>query len=99
MARSTHRDLIAHFHRSFEAEAKNRDRYEGVEWIDHEMRAMTLLVLDEFRYRGLSHIGVREAVARAEQSASGHSDYGIKWAMGCADIVVKGADVDIHAAH
>lgn len=89
--KSEYASLIDHFNRKFEAEATRRDRYEGLEWIDHERRAMTLHVLDEFRYRGLNPAGVREAVERAEQSACGHSDYGKKLAIGCADIVVTAA--------
>ncbi len=84
-------DIVDRFNRLFELEAARRDEYAGLEWIDSERRAMTLHVLDEFRYRGLNPTGVREAVQRAEESASGHIDYGKKWAMGCADIVVTAA--------
>jgi len=88
---SDYAGLVEHFNRMFELEAAKRDKSPGLEWIDHERRAMTLHVLDEFRYRGLNPVGVREAVQRAEDSACGHSDYGKKWAIGCADIVVTAA--------
>ena len=85
----TRLQLIDRFAAAFESEAQHRASREGLEWIELERRVMTLEVLDELRYLGLSPVGVREEVARAEQSACGHIDYGKKWAIGCADIVLK----------
>lgn len=84
-----YRRLIEQFSKAFESEANKRPSYEGLEWIEAEIRFMTLEVLDELRILGIYATGVKEEVIRAEASARGHYDYGKKWAIGCADIVMR----------
>jgi hypothetical protein len=67
---------------------KREDMVDGeLGWVLHERQIMTDAVnrLRARTEKGPIHI---DTVKRVDQSATGHSDYVLKYALGCADLVL-----------
>ena len=70
---------------------RSLDSHGAPAWVAHERAVMVdattaLLVRHELPIDAQE---VAEAVARAEDRASGHSDYTRKWALGCAEYIAE----------
>ena len=78
----------ASIYEAFQREATKRKGREFREWNDAEIRAVlreAALRAPEFGLRSPSIDEIRSA----ERSASGHIDYGAKWAYGVVDIMQR----------
>lgn len=73
-------ELLAHF-------AKISADRSAADWIEREMQEM-LRLTNEIRARLGKPPTTATLVRLAEGLACGHSDYGSKWALHCAELVV-----------
>lgn len=69
---------------AFQEEAAKRKGRSVEEWLDAEMQAVWAAARDYAQQHGLRVVRLSE-VADARSSASGHVDYGAKWAYGIAE--------------
>jgi len=77
-----HREL----HELLCSEADLRDQREGITWVEMELQAM-LDAVNRHRARlGKTPVAVGD-VERVETMASGHTDYGTKFALYCTELV------------
>ena len=71
---------------AFQDEAKKRPGRTFEEWHQAEIRSVFLAAVQQSGYLGLT-IPTVDDVISAEHLASGHADYGAKWAIGVADMM------------
>lgn len=68
--------------------SKREDMVDGeLGWVLHERQVMTDAVNRLRAHAGKSPVHI-DAVKRVDQSATGHSDYVLQYALGCADLVL-----------
>ena len=79
-------DLHRELHELLCSEADQRDQREGITWIKIERQAMCDAV-NRHRARLRKAPVAVEDVERVETSASGHTDYGTKFALYCTELV------------
>jgi len=83
----TYRNKLHHdFHMLLCDEADQRDKRGVAEWPLMERRAMWKRVNEERIQLGKVPVPLEE-VARVEQTALGHTDYGTKYALYCTELV------------
>lgn len=68
---------------ALQAEAKHRKGRTPEQWMDAEQQAVWRAARDYAQQHGLA-VPTIDAVRKAERLASGHTDYGLKWALGVA---------------
>lgn len=71
-------------YQAFQTEAQLRKARSAEEWMDSEVRAVHDAAIRKASEMGL-RAPSREEVMRAERRASGHTDYGLKWALGVTE--------------
>ena len=83
----TYRNKLHHdFHMLLCDESDQRGKRGFAEWPMMERRAMWKRVNEERARRGKEMLQIEE-VARVEQMAVGHTDYGTKYALYCTELV------------
>ncbi|MFJ4902902.1 hypothetical protein [Streptomyces sp. NPDC088727] len=96
-SKADHRLTIAHFKCVLERAAEERElRPELVpgpdgpecQWVAYERTKMLMAVNASRSERGLKEV-TEKAVIKVERLAVGHSDYTLKYAIGCADLVAE----------
>jgi hypothetical protein len=75
---------------AFQAEAAKRHGRTVPQWLQAEREAVWSRARDAAQQMGL-RVPTMDDVERAERQASGHCDYGAKWAYGVVECMRKGA--------
>jgi hypothetical protein len=79
----------ASLYKAFQAEAMKRKGRSTTEWITAELGAVWQTAVNYAQQHGLDVPTLAEVEAE-ERSASGHADYGAKWAYGVARLLEAG---------
>jgi hypothetical protein len=82
-----HEERARAIYDAFRAEANKRNGRRLSVWLIAERTAVWSAARDYARQRGLSVPTIGQ-VERAERLAVGHADYGVKWAIGVAELLV-----------
>lgn len=75
-------------YKAFEKESRKRPNYDDHSWIEAERDAVLKASHEIAEKMGLKKPTLEE-IKKAENFASGHSDYGKKWAYGVADYMLR----------
>jgi len=75
---------------AFALEASNRSSSEGISWLQAEQEAV-LRAAQSYAHKHALYVPDLADIQRAEQLASGHCDYGAKWATAVAETMLSNA--------
>ena len=89
-----HTEPAATLYDAFQEEAKNRSKYEPKEWILNERKAVWKAAIN-YSCKNELYVPTLIEVEDVEKQAYGSADYGSKWAIKLANLILEKSNVYI----